>query len=266
VGGSETLTTLYRDDTVAILDLDCCVSGSDLHERALGSHAVAFVHAGFFVVETERERFAGQANHAVCFERDAPFLMHHPVSGGDHCTIITTSEPRAAEMTTRRRTCPAGTLAGQVALVRDLRSPIDPFEVQERALGLVASLFADELIAAHERASWVPLALAAEEMIASHYREPLGLEDVARAVGASPFHLSRAFRAVVGIALHAYVRELRLRAALDHLSADGSDLARLAHELGFSDASHMTHAFKQSFGATPSQMRKDLQARHAGDL
>jgi AraC-like DNA-binding protein len=88
--------------------------------------------------------------------------------------------------------------------------------------------------------------------------EPLGLSDIAQAVGASMFHLCRCFRAGTGLTLHEYRTQLRLRGALEALESADSDLTRLALDAGFSSHSHFTAAFRRLFGATPSRVRADL--------
>lgn len=89
--------------------------------------------------------------------------------------------------------------------------------------------------------------------------EPLGLGAIAGGVGASMFHLCRAFRAGTGLTLHEYRMQLRLRVALEALESGCADLTRLAFDRGFCSHSHFTAAFTRAFGATPSRMRALLR-------
>src|SRR5262249_18771934 len=82
------------------------------------------------------------------------------------------------------------------------------------------------------------------------------LDDVARAVHTSPFHLARLFGERTGLPVHRYLTQLRLRAALDRLAGGASDLTALALDLGFSSHSHFADAFRREFGRTPSDVRK----------
>jgi len=88
--------------------------------------------------------------------------------------------------------------------------------------------------------------------------EPLGLSDIAQAVGASMFHLCRCFRAGTGLTLHEYRTQLRLRGALEALESGDCDLTRLALDAGFSSHSHFTASFRRAFAATPSRVRAGL--------
>ncbi|MGH9769987.1 MAG: helix-turn-helix transcriptional regulator [Blastocatellia bacterium] len=88
----------------------------------------------------------------------------------------------------------------------------------------------------------------------------LTLDDIARAVGASPFHLARLFQRRTGAPVHRYLTCLRLRASLERLADGASDLAALAFELGFSIHSHFTDSFRREFGRAPA-----TRDRPAGD-
>jgi AraC-like DNA-binding protein len=81
------------------------------------------------------------------------------------------------------------------------------------------------------------------------------LADIGAAVGVSPFHLARLFRARTGLSLHGYRDQLRLRTALDRLADDDADLATIANDLGFASHSHFDGRFKRTFGQSPSTVR-----------
>lgn len=89
-----------------------------------------------------------------------------------------------------------------------------------------------------------------------HLTEDVGLDDVAHAAGSSLFHLCRTFREQTGITLHAYRMRQRLGRAMDRI-VDGDDcsLTDLALETGFSSHSHMSRAFRQQLGMSPSSLR-----------
>jgi AraC-like DNA-binding protein len=102
---------------------------------------------------------------------------------------------------------------------------------------------------------------AAKCYLAGRLGEHVTLDDVARAVHASPFHLARIFRQRTGLPLHKYLTRLRLRATLERLGDGANDLTALALYLGFSSHSHFAAAFRREFGQTPSAVRGDLGRR-----
>jgi len=100
---------------------------------------------------------------------------------------------------------------------------------------------------------------AAKTYLASKMSERVTLDEVARAVHVSPFHLARIFQQQTGVPVHRYLTQLRLRASMERLAEGASDLTALALELGFSSHSHFTDAFRREFGKAPSEIRKILE-------
>lgn len=99
---------------------------------------------------------------------------------------------------------------------------------------------------------------AARDVIARRFKDNLSLDDVAREVQSSVFHLARVFKACTGFSLHAYRNQLRLRSALERLRERDVDLIDIALDLGFSSHSHFTETFRRTFGRTPSAVRDSL--------
>jgi len=88
-----------------------------------------------------------------------------------------------------------------------------------------------------------------------HADRPVGLEELARAAGMSPFHLARHFNAAYGQPPASYHRGLRLAAAADRLKR-GCPPTGVALDLGFADLSSFTHAFKRRYGLPPSRFAR----------
>ena len=107
----------------------------------------------------------------------------------------------------------------------------------------------------------VDRAEAAKVYLASRLGERITLDDVARAVYASPFHLARVFHQRTGVPIHRYLTRLRLRASLERLDDGANDLTELALELGFSSHSHFTDTFRREFGSPPSDLRRNNRRR-----
>jgi AraC family transcriptional regulator len=87
------------------------------------------------------------------------------------------------------------------------------------------------------------------------------VEDIAAALGVSPFHLCRVFRAQTGRTMHDYRTEARLRIALDLIGAERSrrSLSAVAYQAGFSSHSHLVEVCRRYLGETPRAIR-DLLA------
>jgi len=97
-------------------------------------------------------------------------------------------------------------------------------------------------------------AARARAALEARMAEDIGIDDLAAETGMSRFRLSRAFKAAYGLAPHAYLIELRLRAAR-RLLAQGSPPAAVASAVGFADQSHMGRWFRRAFRLTPAAYR-----------
>lgn len=196
----------------------------------------------------------------------------HPLGDGDVCTAITLSEELLAALAGGVATVPAapvligdGVDLASRALTSRARRGAGALELGERVARLAGAALAQQL---PERvASGRPATAAARRRLAERTREvltavpePLTLADVARRVGASPYHLSRVFQAEIGLSLTRFRNRLRLRRALEHLAAGESSLASVAADVGFADHAHFCRTVREHLGRTPAQLRTLLHA------
>lgn len=97
----------------------------------------------------------------------------------------------------------------------------------------------------------------ARTLLEARLDRDLTVAAVAGSLGISSDHLIRGFRRRFGVSPMAYRVQARLRRAAAGL-AEGQDavtVKRLAHELGFHDASSFARAFRRQFGLSPSAWR-----------
>lgn len=95
----------------------------------------------------------------------------------------------------------------------------------------------------------------ARRFIDAHLGEAMSLSEIARAIGASPYHLCRVFHEQTGLTPHAYRMRQRLGRAISRLmNGQVESLTDLALDLGFSSHSHLSRAFRQEVGLPPSAL------------
>jgi AraC family transcriptional regulator len=99
-------------------------------------------------------------------------------------------------------------------------------------------------------------AARAEAYLEAHSAEPLGLGQVARALGVHPGHLARTFRAGCGETLGARLRRIRAERAAAMIRTTEAPLIEVAADCGFSHQAHMTRVFRALFGVTPGRYRR----------
>lgn len=99
----------------------------------------------------------------------------------------------------------------------------------------------------------------AERYLAGHAGEPVNLEALAARLGVAYSHFRRAFRAKTGYAPWQYVIHLRLVRARRLLASSDAKLDEIAGRVGFSSGFHLSTAFKQAYGLSPSHWRKSVR-------
>jgi len=147
------------------------------------------------------------------------------------------------------------------------RGTIERFEAEEAVLNLVGTVLARAAAPTQRRVARVSAAAAARRNLVEAARAelarapsgPTDVTDLARRLGASPYHLCRVFRDGTGLTLHAYRLDLRLRTALERLADPRVNLSLLALELGFSSHSHFAAVLRTRYGLTPTQCGRTLR-------
>jgi AraC-like DNA-binding protein len=284
---------LYRSATVTVTDVACrCRDRAAGPEEYSDRSNFAFTRRGVFVKHIGREAVVADPNQVVFFNAGEPYRVSHPAAGGDDCTSFTFAPDVLADAVARydpavrdrpgppfRFThAPSGPadLVLQHQLRRCLPSLTGPdLAADELAVTLLGSVVA----AAYRVRGARPVgrrpaterahrerAAATQALLAARFPEPLGLDEIARAVHSSPFHLARLFRRATGLPIHRYRLRLRLAAALERLAGGADDLTALALDLGFSSHSHFSDAFRRAFHLPPSQFRRRLTTARLREL
>ncbi len=108
-------------------------------------------------------------------------------------------------------------------------------------------------------------AMDATRWLHDHAAQPVMLADIASAVGASPFHLLRTFRRVVGTTPHRYLVAARLRRAVRLLVSTDRPVTEVAFDSGFGDLSNFIRTFRHAVGCSPRALRKIRKVRRWKD-
>ena len=276
-----TAALLFRGATVAIEDVRCRPRGRDAGpEEAAARPELVLPRAGFFVRHLGRRALAADPAQVVLLAPGVPYRVSHPLPGGDDSTTLALGPELVADLGARQRLqAPLGPAADLLhrQLLRALRSgPAEVLAVEEAALSLAAHALAalapdaagpdDRPLREATRARQRRLVARTQELLAARAGERLGLGEVARLAGASPFHLCRVFRRETGVTLARYRGWLRLGRAIARLADGERDLTGLALDLGFADHAHLTRTLRRELGLTPSALRRGEAAAGLGAL
>ncbi|MCC7173481.1 MAG: helix-turn-helix transcriptional regulator [Planctomycetes bacterium] len=283
--GTKTFTTGFEGRVLRSGEYRCGHTNVNLGgERHVPYVSLTITRHGAYCKHGRNGKTLLDTQRVAFFNPGETYRSSHPLGCGDHGEfldvrqdvvddVVLALEPSLRDRSTGPFPWDDGPLAPAAALelerliaAQNAPKDVDALELEERWLALFERFVADA-VAARERRPHAPsrrrfsphgvgdAVLAARALVATRCTESSSLTELAAAVGSSPFHLSRSFRALVGVPLFRYREHCRLRLALERLRAGARDLTQLALELGFSSHSHFTHRFRAVFGLTPTQLR-----------
>ncbi|MEO6039774.1 MAG: ATP-binding protein, partial [Saprospiraceae bacterium] len=86
--------------------------------------------------------------------------------------------------------------------------------------------------------------------------EQFSVEELAAAAGMSRSQLHRKLTALIDQPPVEFIRNFRLRRAKEMLEAGAGNVSEICYEVGFGSPAYFSKAFKEAFGASPSEMRR----------
>jgi AraC family transcriptional regulator len=93
--------------------------------------------------------------------------------------------------------------------------------------------------------------------IDSNLHRTIHIRDLSAVARRSPAHFSRKFKLSVGESPHAYVVARRLERACHLMMTSAESLSEIALSVGFSDQAHLCRLFRQAFGQSPANWRRE---------
>jgi AraC family transcriptional regulator len=97
-----------------------------------------------------------------------------------------------------------------------------------------------------------------QDYIEYHIGQPLSITELAGAAGFSKYHFSRIFQGMLQEPLAHYVNRIRMEKALFLLAHRvDKNMTDIAYELGFLDSAAFSRAFKNYYGISPREYRKE---------
>lgn len=105
------------------------------------------------------------------------------------------------------------------------------------------------------------LVMRVQEFIKQNLEQSLTLQAIGKAVGVSPFHLQRVFKAHTGLTPREFADECRMSAVKEQLKS-GADVTSSLYQAGYSSSSRLYERSSNSLGMTPRAYAK----QGAGEL
>ena len=89
-------------------------------------------------------------------------------------------------------------------------------------------------------------------------KELIKIEKIAEQFNKSADHLSRYFKKQTGITMKDYIIQYKLNLIKTRLTYSDLTISEIAHEMNFTDESHLNKLFKNHYGKTVSQFKKEV--------
>jgi xylan 1,4-beta-xylosidase len=98
------------------------------------------------------------------------------------------------------------------------------------------------------------------EYVEKSYSEPISLGKAAGIAALESSYFSTYFRAKVGITFTEWLRQVRVKKAMELMQARDFSITEVAYEVGFGDLRTFERAFKKHTLTTPMEFKKSVAA------
>ena len=272
-----TLQTVLRSPHVDVINQECryprvnCGGGGGEPGRFL------FTRCGAFALRIGQQACLARPGQVVFIGKDVEYRVTHPDHQGCACcTDVLMDEAWLDALGLAGASAPdcrefphdLPLQEAHVEMLAGMRRGVDALDAEEAVLAVLDGLMAGDRVplSAVRSANARGQVRRVEEAIVARPGDNLDVDGLARLAGCSPFHLCRIFRQGTGQSLRQFRLQQRLGTALGRLGDGEEDLAALACDVGFSSHSHMTDAFRQVLGASPSELRERLRTGQLREL
>jgi AraC-like DNA-binding protein len=92
--------------------------------------------------------------------------------------------------------------------------------------------------------------------IEAHYMDPFRLDELAKSLHLSSYHLSHSFKDATGLSISEYIATRRIHQSVLLLTTTDKPVSLIAEEIGLLNCSYFCKLFKSHIGITPHQYRK----------
>ena len=271
------ITQLLDTPTVRIRDVRC--EGANRHKSAserVTRTQLVYPYWGVYVRHVGVDDAVAEPSQVLYFNAGESYCVSHPVAGGDSSFVVEPEDSVLRELAPKERLLDGEPLRFRIqnsrldtraqALAALLRHSlktgvIEQLEAESLALTLIQRTLGRRT---SREATGSPghrkLVDRTKLVLSADLSRRWTLGDIASEVGVSPVYLTQVFQRVEGVPLYRFQLRLRLAQALELLGRE-ADLTRIALDLGFSNHSHFSSAFRQAYGRSPSAFKDIVLAK-----
>lgn len=111
------------------------------------------------------------------------------------------------------------------------------------------------------RDPWSRVVRKVKEYIRSNLKNDITMEQIADLTHLNPDYTTRIFRNITGMTIRGYLIKKRMERAKTLLQTTGLSVSEVAMESGYDNFSYFIRVFRQYFGVTPKQFRRESEQR-----
>nr|MDQ3369522.1 helix-turn-helix transcriptional regulator [Myxococcota bacterium] len=262
---------------VRVFDYQCrSAHGDPPQDERFGRPAISIVRSGVFGYRDGARTQLLTAGFLLLGEPGTSYEVSHEHGGGDRCTVFHFDEAAFDELAGGRarrsgRRYFARSVLPPVPRVDAIRQLVEQrlaehapaLAVEELAFALAASVLEDPGAAPRRPPSPQPDSRRARDqvydalaLLQQASTEELHLDDLAGAVGLSPYHFLRLFKRELGVTPYRFLVQARVRHAVELLRTTDRPVTDIAFDVGFGDLSNFINAFRREIGVSPGHFRK----------
>lgn len=101
----------------------------------------------------------------------------------------------------------------------------------------------------------------AEEYIKEHYHEDINMAVVSNYLSMNYSLFSYSFKQYTGTNFVSYLKDIRMKKAKELLEQTDKKIIEISREVGYENDKHFLKLFKNTFGISPSEYRKNIQSQ-----
>ncbi len=95
------------------------------------------------------------------------------------------------------------------------------------------------------------------EYLQKNYQSPISLDEIVSGIFLSKNYFRQVFKKTTGISISSYIQELRITEACHLLETTTDSTSEIAYKCGFNDTKFFYQTFKNMFGITPAEYRRE---------
>jgi AraC-like DNA-binding protein/ligand-binding sensor protein len=104
-----------------------------------------------------------------------------------------------------------------------------------------------------------PMIRRAKAYIAGHHADPIGLDEIAKAMHVSTFYFCKMFKKATGMTFTDYLGRVRVEKAKNLLLNPHLRVSEIAYAVGFQSLTHFNRVFRELTGESPTNFREKLK-------